>query len=70
MHPEHDFSKSRDFIADGLLDSFDIVNLVLELEQKFRIVIDGEDIKPDNFLSVERLSLLVERCLGRYEVKI
>lgn len=44
MRPEYDFSTSQDFISDGMLDSFDVVTLVSELEEKFSIAIDGEDI--------------------------
>ena len=43
MRPEYDFSTSQDFISDGMLDSFDVVTLVSELEEKFSIAIDGED---------------------------
>lgn len=61
LRPEFDFTESNDFIEDGMLDSFDIVSLVSELEEKFGITIDGEDIVPENFSSVEAISSLVER---------
>ena len=49
IRPEFDFTESNDFINDGLLDSFDIVTLVTELDEKFSISIDGLDIVPENF---------------------
>lgn len=61
IRPEFDFGTSKDFIADGMLDSFDVVNLVTELEDAFSISIDGEDILPENFSSVEAIKSLVER---------
>ncbi|ROT12195.1 acyl carrier protein [uncultured Muribaculum sp.] len=61
MRPEYDFSTSQDFISDGMLDSFDVVTLVSELEEKFSIAIDGEDIIPENFSSVDRIANLVEK---------
>ena len=61
IRPEHDFAESQDFILDGLLDSFDIVTLVTELEQRFRISIDGEDVTPENFKNLEALEQFVRR---------
>ncbi len=61
LRPEYDFTVSEDFIEDGMLDSFDVVSLVSELENIFSITIDGEDILPENFSSVEAIKALVER---------
>ncbi len=61
LRPEYDFKVSEDFIEDGMLDSFDVVSLVSELEDVFSITIDGEDILPENFSSVESIKALVER---------
>ena len=33
IRPEFDFTASRDFISDGMLDSFDIVTLVSALDK-------------------------------------
>ena len=55
-----DFSASSNFIDDGLLDSFDIVTLVEEIEEEFGIEMKGSDIIPDNFVSVETIEKLVE----------
>ncbi len=56
-----DFESSTDFIEDGLLDSFDLVNLVSELEDVFDIEIRGVDIVPENFVSLETIEALVEK---------
>lgn len=61
LRPEFDFSTSSNFIEDGMLDSFDIVSLVTELEDVFGINIDGEDIIPDNFNSIESIAQLVKK---------
>ena len=55
-----DFESSKDFIEDGLLDSFEIVNLVGELEDAFGIEIGGRDIVPENFVSIETIEELVK----------
>lgn len=58
--PESDFANSDNFIADSLLDSFDIVVLIGELEDEFNVVIDGTDVIPENFASIESISRLIE----------
>lgn len=59
IRPESDFSTSTDFLADGLLDSFDMVTLVSTLDKSFGISIDGVDIVPENFSSVDTIRALL-----------
>jgi acyl carrier protein len=59
IRPEFDFTKSVNFIEEGLLDSFDIFNLVTSLDEEFGISIDGMDILSENFSSVERIIALL-----------
>lgn len=62
IRPEFDFMQSQDFISDGLLDSFDVVTLVTELDEKFSISIDGTDIVPENFVNLNSIkSLLIKK---------
>lgn len=65
IRPEFDFEKSGDFIASGMLDSYDMVLLVTELESHFAITIDGMDIVPDNFNNLENISRLVAKYGAR-----
>jgi acyl carrier protein len=59
IRPEFDFSGSVNFIEQGMLDSFDIVSLVVALDNEFKISIDGMDILPENFSSVDRIAGLL-----------
>ena len=59
IKPEADFSSSNDFAEDGLLDSIDIVSLISMIEEKYNIVIDGLDLLPENFASVETIKKLM-----------
>ena len=60
LRPEFDFSdEGLDFIEEGMLDSFDLVNLVSELDTTYGISIDGVDIIPENFASVEAIEALL-----------
>ena len=51
-------------VSDGVLDSLDIMNLIMELENGFDIEIDPEDVLSENFESVEAIAALVEKCKG------
>lgn len=59
LRPEFDFNQNVDLIEEGMLDSFDVVTLVTILDEKFGISIDGVDILPDNFSSVEKIESLL-----------
>ncbi len=61
LRPEFDFRNKTDFIRNGMLDSFDIINLVGSLDKTFRISIDGMDIVPDNFSSIEAIISLLNK---------
>ena len=60
LRPEFDFAKvGVNFIEEGMLDSFDMVNLVSELDATYGISIDGVDILPENFSTVEAIEALL-----------
>lgn len=61
VRPEFDFTESGNFIEDGLLDSFDIISLISMLEETFQIRIDGLDIVPENFFTLEDMINLVKK---------
>ena len=64
IRPEFDFTGSEDFIEEGLLDSFDVVTLVSDIEKDYGISIEGVDILPENF----RNTVAIETLLQRYGV--
>ena len=61
LRPEFDFSEPGNFIDEGKLDSFDIVNLVTALDNKYGISIDGMDILPGNFSSIPSIIALLQK---------
>ena len=62
LRPEFDFTQEGvDFIEEGMLDSFDVVNLVSDLDDAFGISIDGVDILPENFATVESIAQLLKK---------
>lgn len=61
LQPSFDFETSNDFITDGYLDSFDLVQLVSDLETEYNIRISALDILPENFSSIDAIVALIER---------
>lgn len=55
---------SRDLLASGILDSFEIVEMVVELEEVFGIVIDVDLVTPENFRTVDSIIKLMESLLA------
>ena len=61
LRPEFDFTEEVDFIEEGMLDSFDIVSLVDELESQFGIKIQGIDVIPENFSTLDNIETLLKK---------
>lgn len=49
-----------DLIADGLIDSFMLVDLIMFLEQEHDITIDFDGLEVDNFRSITSITRFVE----------
>lgn len=60
LHPEVDFETCDTLIDDKILDSFDIVSIIAEIEDQFDVVISAEKIIPENFNSAEALWNLIQ----------
>ena len=61
VRPETDYCGTANFIEDGLLDSFDVVMLVADLDKTFGVSIEGTEILPENFESVSAIKALLKR---------
>lgn len=59
LRPEFDFSQDVNFIEEGMLDSFDVINLVTTLDNEFGISIDGTDVSPENFSTIDSIVKLL-----------
>lgn len=66
IRPEFDFTVSNDFMADGMLDSFDMVTLVSTLDKTYGISIQGTEIVPENFQNLKT----IEALLRKYDVQL
>ncbi len=63
LHPDVDFNTCTTLIDDSILDSFDIVTIVAEVDAEFDVAIPAEELIPENFNSAQTLYALIERLL-------
>lgn len=61
LHPDVDFTIQDALIDDGILDSFDIVTIVAEIDDQFGVQIPAQELTPENFNSAGALFALVQR---------
>jgi acyl carrier protein len=65
LRPEFDFQQENTgFITKGMLDSFDIISLVSDIEENFEVAIDGAQILPENFDSIDAITNLIQKSNG------
>ncbi|MDD2392895.1 MAG: acyl carrier protein [Eubacteriales bacterium] len=61
LHPDVDFAEAEGLVDNGVLDSFDIISLVAEIDSEFDVRIPAEEILPENFNSAKALYELITR---------
>ena len=64
INADVDYETESALIDDGVIDSFDIVSLVGELNSCFDIKITVVDLVPENFNSLDAMTALVERLVN------
>ena len=61
VRPDVDFEKEKLLIDDSILDSFDIITIVQEMNEAFDIDIDVDLLEPENFNTIEAMMELIEK---------
>ena len=61
LHPEVDFNSCDTLVDDGILDSFDIISIISEINSEFDVAVPAEEIVPDNFNSAESIWEMIQR---------
>ena len=61
IHPDVDYETNDRLIDSKILDSFDIITLISEINEVFDVAIPAEEIIPENFNSAESLWKLILR---------
>lgn len=55
------YPDNASFLEGGIVDSTNVLELVMFVEEKFGISVEDEDILPDNFDSISKLAAFVRR---------
>ena len=61
LRPDVDFENEDKLIDNGVLDSFDLVALVGEINEAFDVEVEFEDMEPENFNSVKNMYAMIEK---------
>ena len=56
-----DYEKETALIDDHILDSFGIITLISEIEEKFDIEVDAAEMTPENFNSAAAMWKMIQR---------
>lgn len=65
IRPEADYTKSSNYIDDGLLDSFDLVALISDIEDTLNIQIPITEVKQSNFANIDTIISLIEKVQSK-----
>ena len=61
IRPDADFENETELIDDGILDSFDVVSIISEIDDAFGVQIRINELDPENFNSAEAIWSLIQK---------
>ena len=61
MHDDIDFTTHERLIDDNVIDSFNIITLVAEINDRIGITVPAEELLPENFNSYAAINALISR---------
>lgn len=61
IRPDVDFENEKALIDDGVLDSFDVVSIISELNDEYDIQVKVTELEPENFNSAEAIWNMVQK---------
>ena len=61
IRPDVDFENEKAMIDDGILDSFDLVSIISELNDEYDIHVKVTELEPENFNSAEAIWNMVQK---------
>ena len=65
IRPDVDFENEDALIDDGILDSFDVVSIISELDDEFGVQVKINELDPENFNSVESIWEMVQKLQAK-----
>ena len=61
IRPDVDFENETELIDEGILDSFDVVSIISEIDDVFGVQIRINELEPENFNSAQAIWNLIEK---------
>jgi len=61
MHDDIDFETHVTLIDNNVIDSFDIITLIAEIDDRIGVTIPAEELVPENFNSYAAINALISR---------
>lgn len=61
LHDDIDFKTHKTLIDDKVIDSFDIITLIAEIDDRIGVSIPPEELVPENFNSYTAIKALIEK---------
>ena len=65
VRPDVDFKNEKQLVGGGVLDSFDVITIVEEINQEFEIDIKPKYLTAENFNSAEAMWDMITRLQGK-----
>lgn len=65
IRPDVDFENEDALIDDGVLDSFDVVSIISEIDDAFGVQIKINELDPENFNSAEAIWNLIQKLQAK-----
>lgn len=61
LRPDVNFEAEDALIDDAILDSFDLVSLIGEINDAFGVEVSFDEMEPENFNSAKAMYAMIER---------
>ncbi len=65
IRPDVDFVHEKSLIDDGILDSFDVVSIISEIDDAFGVQVRINELDPENFNSIESIWELIQKLQNK-----
>ncbi|MCS2954271.1 acyl carrier protein [Bacteroides thetaiotaomicron] len=65
IRPDVDFENEDALIDDGVLDSFDVVSIISEIDDEFGVQVKINELNPENFNSVESIWDMIQKLQNK-----
>lgn len=69
INPEMQSYKGNNLILDHIISSFDIIEIISEIEDRFQIDIDPELITEDHFISMDMIVSFIQDVVNNSRVE-